>query len=198
MNIAILGGSFDPPHKGHITIANRLLKLNNFDEVWLVPCYKHPFNKSLSASSKRFQMTKYLKKSRVKVSDLEIENKTTSYTIDTLKLLARKHPNDKFSLVVGTDQIENLTKWKEWKEIIDNFCLFIIPRAGFKNGKIWLKNIVEQVKNPQNIILIDEKEFPLINTSSTLIRKMVKDGESISNLVPKKVEKYIIRHKLYK
>jgi nicotinate-nucleotide adenylyltransferase len=198
MNIAILGGSFDPPHKGHVAIASRLLKLNNFDEVWLVPCYKHPFNKSLSSSDKRFQMTKCLEKDRIRISDLEIKNKTTSYTIDTLRLLSKNYPDDKFSLVIGTDQIANLTKWKGWREIIDKFCLFVIHRTGFKKEEKGLKNIVKQVKNPQNIILADRKKYPPINISSTLIRKRIKDCKSISNLVPKKVEKYIIQHGLYR
>jgi nicotinate-nucleotide adenylyltransferase len=198
MKIAILGGSFDPPHKGHIAIANRLLKLNNFNEVWLIPCYKHPFRKNLSAPNKRFQMTKYLEKDRVKVSNLEIKDKVTNYTIDTLKLLAKKYPNDRFFLIIGTDQVENFTKWKEWREIVNNFKLIVIPRDGFKKEESELKNISKQVKKFKNIILIDRKKFPLIYTSSTLIRRRIKQGESISSLVPKKVEKYIIRHKLYK
>jgi len=207
MNIAILGGSFDPPHKGHATIVNRLLKIYHFDEIWLMPLFQHPFNKNLSASGKRLEMVKYLEKGKVKVSDFEIKKKTTSYTIDTLKSLTKKHPKDKFCWIIGTDQINDFTKWKEWKEIVNNFKLIIVPRTGFKKGESELKNIAKQVFVPKNIILVDKKKFPPIYISSTLIRQRIKENKSstdsvldksISNMVPKKIEEYIIENKLYK
>lgn len=187
MNIAILGGSFDPPHKGHAIIANRLLKLFHFDRIWLMPCYQHPFSKSLSSADKRFKMTKYLEDDKIKVSDLEIKNKTISYTIDTLKFLTKKCPKDNFCWVIGADQIDNLTKWKKWQEIIDNYKLIVIPRTGFEKTQKKLKNMIP----------IDRKKFPPIYISSTLIRKRVKENKSISNMVPKKVEEYIIQNRLY-
>jgi len=197
MNIAILGGSFDPPHKGHVIIANRLLKLNYFSQVLLMPCYQHPFNKNLSSPIKRFEMTKLLEKSKVKASSLEISKKNTSYTINTLRTLAKKNPKNKYYWIIGTDQIDAFTKWREWKEIINNFQLIIVPRAGFKKAIIRLKDITKLVDNPRNITLIDRKNFPPIYISSTLIRKKVKEKKPISNLVPKKIEKYIIENNLY-
>lgn len=198
MNIAILGGSFDPPHKGHITIASRLLRIYRFDEIWFMPLFQHPFNKNLSTPEKRFEMTKYLENGRIKVSDLEIKKKTISYTIDTLRFLIKNRPQDKFCWVIGTDQVNNFMKWKSWKEIVDNFKLLIVPRTGFQKAQKELKSIANQVAIPKNITLIDREIFPPIYISSTLIRKRVKKNKSISNMVPKKVEKYIIEHNLYK
>jgi nicotinate-nucleotide adenylyltransferase len=197
MKIGILGGSFDPPHRGHVAIANRLLRLGLFDEIWLMPCYQHPFNKNLSAPDKRWIMTKLLEKNAVKVSDLEIKNKTTSYAINTLRYLADKFPDDNFSWIIGTDQIAGFAKWKNWKEIINNFKLIVVPRAGYKRAKEELKKISKQVANSKNIVLIDKKTFPPIYISSTLIRQKIKANKSISNLVPKGIEKYIIKNKLY-
>jgi len=197
MNIAILGGSFDPPHKGHAVIARRLLKSNYFDQIWFMPCYQHPFIKNPLSPDKRFEMTKFLENDNIKVSDFEIRKKTVSYSINTLGFLAKKYPKDKFCWIIGTDQIESLTKWKKWKEIINNFKLIIIPRSGFKKAEKELKNITEQVLSPKNIILIDRRKFPPVYVSSTLIRKKIKEKKSISNLVPKKIEQYIIQHKLY-
>lgn len=197
MNIAILGGSFDPPHKGHAIIANRLLKLYRFDRVWLMPCYQHPFNKNLSSPDKRFEMTKYLENDSVKVSDLEIRRKKISYTIDTLRLLAGKRPQDKFSWIIGTDQAIDFTKWKKWQEIINDFNLVIVPRTHFKKAEKVLQNIGKLVKSPKNINLIDRKRFPPIYVSSRFIRKKIKENKSISNMAPKKVEEYIIKNKLY-
>jgi nicotinate-nucleotide adenylyltransferase len=198
MKVGILGGSFDPPHRGHTTITNRLLKLKQFDEIWLMPCYQHPFNKNLSSPDKRLEMTEFLEKGQVKVSDLEIKNKATSHTITTLKSLADKFPDDKFSWIIGTDQLEGFTKWREWKKIINNYKLIIIPRAGYQKAEKNFKDISKQVVNPKNIVLIDKKIFPLIYISSSLIRQKIKTGKLISNLVPKKIERYIIGNKLYK
>jgi nicotinate-nucleotide adenylyltransferase len=198
MDIAILGGSFDPPHVGHTAIAKDLLRLRYADQIWLVPCYKHPFNKNLTPSNKRLEMTKYLEEKLIKISDYEIKNKKTSYTIDTLKFLVKKYPKNKFSLVIGTDQIKDFTKWKNWQEIINNFKLIIIPRTGVKSTRKELAKIKKQVEFPRNILLIDKEKFPPIDISSTLIREQVKKNKAFSRLVPKEIEKYIIKHRLYK
>lgn len=198
MDIAILGGSFDPPHRGHTAVTNRLLKIYHFDEVWLMPCYQHPFNKNLSSPDTRYEMTKYLERGRVKVSACEIKKKIISYTIDTLRFLTKKYPQDKLCWIIGTDQVDDFTKWKEWKEIINNFKLIVVPRTGFKKAKKELKNISKLVRVPKNIILIDKKEFPPIYISSTLTRKKARENKSILNMVPKKIGQYIMEHDLYK
>ena len=129
MKIAILGGSFDPPHKGHIAIARYLLKFNNFNQVRLMPCYSHPFVKNLSVPSKRLAMTKYLENDNIKVSDFEIGKKTISYSINALKYLTNKYPKNKFSWVIGEDQVKDFTKWKGWKDIHNTWE----PAANCKN-----------------------------------------------------------------
>ena len=197
MNIAVLGGSFDPPHRGHTIIAKRLLKLNNFDEIWFMPLFAHPFSKKLSGPQKRLEMIKLLEGGNIKVSDFEIRKKTISYTLDTLRFLSKNNSKDKFSWVIGTDQIEDFTKWKNWREIINNFRLIIVPRAGYRKAVAELKNISRLVANPENIILIDKKIFPPIYISSTLARRKIKEGKSLKSMLPEKVEEYIILHRLY-
>jgi len=198
MKIGVLGGSFDPPHKGHIIIANRLLKLRQFDQIWLMPCYHHPFNKKLSPSQTRLEMIKFLENDKVKVSDLEINQKTISYTVDTLKLLSKNNSKDKFSWIIGTDQVEDFTGWKNWKEIIDNYKLIVVPRAGYKKAAAELKNISRWVANSENIILIDKKKFPPIYISSTLARRKIKEGKSLKSMLLKRVESYIMQNNLFK
>jgi nicotinate-nucleotide adenylyltransferase len=198
MKIAILGGSFDPPHRGHVAIANRLLKLCQFDRILLMPCYQHPFNKTLSSPRMRFGMTSFLERKKVKVSDLEIKRKTISYSIDTLRSLSKEYPGDNFCWIIGTDQVDNLTKWREWKEIVNNFRLIVVPRTSWKKAKKKLKDIVKQITVPKNIISIDKKIFPPIYTSSTAIRKKIKEKKSLANFVPKRVEEYIMKNNLYR
>lgn len=197
MNIAILGGSFDPPHKGHVAVARRLLKLFHFDQIWLMPLFQHPFSKNLSSPAKRFAMAKYLEKKNIKISDLEIRKKTISYTIDTLKFLAKKNPKDTFCWIIGTDQVNSFTKWKKWREIINKFKIIIVPRTSFKKAEKEIKDLARQINIPKNIILVDRKKFPPIYISSTLTRKKIKEKKSISNFVPKKVDGYIIKNELY-
>lgn len=197
MNIAILGGSFDPPHKGHATIAKRLLKIFHFDQIWLMPLFRHPFSKNLLDSDERLKMTRCLGNANIKISDLEIKKKTISYTIDTLKFLAKKNPKDIFCWVIGTDQVNDFKKWKNWQEIISKFRIIVVPRTNFKKAKKQLKDIARQVNVPKNIVLVDKKKFTPIYVSSTLTRKKIKEKKLISNLVPRKVEEYIIQHRLY-
>lgn len=198
MKIAILGGSFDPPHKGHICIASRLSKLCRLDRILLMPCRQHPFSKNLSAPDQRLEMARLLQNDKIKVSDLEIKRRTISYSIDTLRHLSGKHPKDKFYWIIGADQIKSFTKWKQWKEIINNYKLIIVPRTAAEKAEEELKNIVKQAARPENIFLIDKKTFPPIHISSTLIRKKIKEKKPISDFVPKEIEKYIMQNKLYK
>jgi len=159
-----------------------------------MPLFKHPFNKTLSSPRTRLEMLKCLEKTRAKLSDLEIKKKTTSYTIDTLKSLTKKYPNDKLYWVIGADQIKDFDKWKGWKEILNKFGIVVIPRVITKKPEEGIKKLLPSSKN---IVLIDKKRFPPVHASSTLIRERVKKGKSIARFVPKKIEAYIIRHKLY-
>lgn len=197
MKTAILGGSFDPPHNGHLITSLRLLDLKLADKIILMPLFKHPFSKKLSPSAKRFKMTSYLENDRIKISDLEIRKENTSYTIDTLMALSKKHPAEDFRWIIGADQIKNITRWKDWKKIADKFKIIVVSRARTRKVEKEIENIKKSIASPENIILIDKEKIPPIDISSTLIRKRIREGKSISKLVPKAVERYIIKHNLY-
>jgi nicotinate-nucleotide adenylyltransferase len=152
----------------------------------------------LSAPGKRLEMTKCLENDKVKVSDLEIKNKTISFTIDTLRFLSKNNPQDTFSWIIGTDQVEDLMRWKNWKEIINNYKLIVVPRAGYRKAETELKNISRRVANPENIILLDKKKFPPIYISSTLARWRIKEGKSLKSMLPKRVGSYIMQNNLFK
>ena len=197
MKIGIYGGSFDPPHKGHVIAAKRLIELFKFDEVWLMPCYKHPFSKKLSPPNDRFKMTKFLENKTIKTSDFEVKKKTISYTIDTLKSLAKLFPKNEFFWIIGSDQANSFTRWKKWKEIIEKFKLVIVPRNGIKQTGEKIKEILKTIGHQGNIIIVDKKNFPPIYISSSEIRKKIKNGKTVSDIMPKNIERYIIKHKLY-
>lgn len=166
MKIAILGGSFDPPHIGHFLVAKQVLIDYPIDQVWLIPCFLHAFSKKLTIVDHRLNMTRLIKTKNIKVSTYEIEKGGVSLSIETLKGLSKLYPQHKFSWIIGSDQVKDFTKWEGWQDLINIYGLIIAKR--------------------------------IPNISSTLIRNNIKQGKSISKLVPKKVEEYIKKHKLYK
>ncbi|MBA3723997.1 MAG: nicotinate (nicotinamide) nucleotide adenylyltransferase [Candidatus Levybacteria bacterium] len=198
MKIAILGGSFDPPHLGHLFIALQVRELLQMDEVWLMPAYHHPFQRDLSDVAHRMAMTKLLQTETMKISDYEIKHNPTSYTIDTLNGLKESHPNNEFFWITGSDQLQHFQKYKQWQDIISKHNLIIFPREWM------LPQLAEEVKNklvlktiPQNVIVLSEKNLILTNISSTKIRERVKANLSIQPFVSEQVAEYIKKEKLY-
>ena len=198
MNIAVLGSSFDPAHNGHLTIANNVLKSQKVNKVILMPVNIHPFAKQLTQAKHRLSMAKLLEEKNIKVSDLEIKRNSTSYSIDTLKTMHQEFPNDKLYWIIGSDYLDNFTKWKDWKKIISDFGLIIVPRDTrfHLRGGVALATRLRG-ETQRNIIILNAKDFPPIDVSSSEIKKRIKEGKRITNLVPKKIEEYIMQNKLY-
>ncbi len=196
MNIAVLGGSFDPPHNGHAKIADLLLTKLQFHHVWLVPCLRHPFQKELSGTHHRLAMTKLLETTNIKVSDYEINTNNTSYSIDTLEGFSKLFPDDSFYWTIGSDQLNDFPKWKRWQDIIAQHGLIIVQRGNVENGEKKVKEIIHVDTISNNILFLSSESIP--NTSSTMIREKMQHGESIIGFVPPAVESYIAEHSLYK
>ncbi len=209
MNIAVLGASFDPGHNGHLAIARNVLRSQKVNKVILMPVNIHPFAKELTKASHRLEMAKFLIGKDIEVSDLEIKKNSTSYSIDTLKSLQKQFPKDKFFWIIGSDHLGNFTKWKDWQKIIKDFGLIVVARdtSHLRGGVAPQSNAAGTFDVPpaahlagesrRNIIILNAKDFPPFDISSSEIKKKVKEGKSITNLVPKEVESYIIRNKLY-
>jgi len=203
MKIAILGGSFDPPHIGHMLIARQVIEHVGVDEVWFLPMYgtaSHDkiFQKNLSPVADRLSMTKLLEDDRIKVSDFEIHHNQASITIVTLELLAKHYPEHEFYWITGSDKLATFQKYDRWQDIVKQHKLIVFPREHM----LW--QLEENVKEgfqlqtiPENVIVLHNKALVLTNVSSTLIRERVKKGLSIRYLVPETVEEYIKEHTLY-
>lgn len=196
MNIAILGGSFDPPHNGHVILAQEILKKLHFDRVLLVPCFVHAFGKKLSSPQDRLVMTKLLESNKVKVSDIEVQKKGISYSIETLHDLQKQFPNDHLFWVIGSDQLRDFSTWEGWKEIIKDFGLIVAQRGNEEKFKEKVESSLQELKSENTLFLLAPNDIP--NISSTEIREKIKKGQPIHNLIPKSVEEYISKHKLYK
>ncbi len=203
MKIAILGGSFDPPHLGHYLIATQIKELLGMDQVWLMPnvstsAHHKIFQKELSPVADRLQMTQLMENEYIKASDFELNHNPTSITITTLEKLSKQYPSDTFYWITGSDKLETFNQYDRWKDIINNNNVIVFPREHM----LW--HLEERVKEafglqsiPENVIVLQNESLLLTNISSRIIRERKRKGLSIQYLVPAGIEEYIEKHRLY-
>jgi nicotinate-nucleotide adenylyltransferase len=210
MKVAILGGSFNPPHLCHIFIAHYVLATAEVDQLWLLPCYKHAFGKILAPFHHRLAMCALaitsFQQDLVKVLPLEQERQGTSWTIDTVRYVKQKYPNIDFSWIIGSDVLDELDQWKEFGQLQHLISFLVVPRADYRRETIaqqdrvshsWeespgLQRLQEQCE------ALEHQGIRFPNISSSLVRERVKRHHSIHHLVSQRVEEYIYAHDLYK
>ncbi|NJN27677.1 MAG: nicotinate-nucleotide adenylyltransferase [Cyclobacteriaceae bacterium] len=189
MNVGLYFGSFNPIHIGHLVIAEAVLGHARLDEIWFVVSPQNPLkeNKTLLHEFDRYDMVRLAieDNDRFRVSDIEFHMPKPSYTIDTLTYLGEKHPNHRFKLIIGGDNLAIFPKWKNSDMIIENFGLIVYPRPGSGKSKL------EEHPHVQFV------DAPLMDISATFIRKCIKENRSIRYLVPEKALQFIKDRKLY-
>ena len=189
MKVGLYFGSFNPIHIGHLIIANHIKSNTEVDEVWFVVSPQNPFKESSSLLNEqhRYTLVKIAvdDEPRLKASNVEFLMPRPSYTIDTLIYLSEKFKQHSFFLIIGSDSYRNFNKWKNYKQIILNYNIFIYPRPSFP--------INEDL--PSSIKLVNA---PLLEISSTQIRRYIKYKKSIRYLVTDKVMEEIELKGYYK
>jgi len=190
-NIALFGGSFDPPHTGHEGIVRELLEMKSLeiDEVWMIPARINPLKKKNPApGEQRVGMLKLIfeGENRVKIFDWELKRVGKSYTIDTVNYLTSTYPSYKFHFVIGTDQ--KMKKWFKVDEIAALVDFILIKRAGSDNEP---RDVFDGVKAPR--YTFHNLHF---EDSSTAVREALVVGEMTKYLTLPVLE-YITEHKLY-
>ena len=193
MKVAVLGGSFNPPHLGHVLIIDQVLKYTDIDEIWLAPCYRHTFLKNLAPVEHRVAMTKMLTNHKVRYRSEEIDNRLSGDTIDLMEILKKKYPQHQFSFLIGSDNLAGLKRWGRWEKLISNFKFLIFKRPNYS------MNLSEfGLDNPEyKLKFVNHPKLITSEISSTQVRERLKHSLSIADLVPKKVEEYILNHHLY-
>lgn len=185
----IFGGSFNPIHNGHISLARQLLDKCGLDEIWFVVSPQNPLKaeSSLLADVKRLEMARAALKgeSRMMASDYEFSLPRPSYTWDTLSAMRKDFPDREFVLLIGGDNWDRFNRWYHHDDIVNNFDIIVYPR---KDSAITSSDL------PPRVSLADT---PLYNISSTEIRRRIAAGESFGDLVPDEVRDKIIREQLY-
>jgi len=189
MNIGLYFGSFNPIHVGHLIIANHILNESTLEKIWFVISPLNPFKNSenlINEYDRLHLVQKAIEKdTRLKACDIEFTLPRPSYTVHTLSYLKERHPEHSFFIIMGSDGFQNLDKWKNPEIIIRNYLIIIYKRPGF------------EVANKLNA-KITVMDAPLLEISSTHIRKLIKSGKSIKYLVPPNVEEEILTSSLFK
>jgi len=181
--IGLFFGSFNPIHIGHLIIANIMAENTDLQKVWFVVSPQNPFkpSKGLLHEFDRYDMVKAAIADHYKLeaSDVEFNLPKPSYTIHTLAYLTEKFPGKEFKVIIGEDNLENFTKWKNHEEILNQFGLYVYPRPHVTNSELRRHPHVKMI------------EAPLLDISATYIRNCIKSNKSIRYLVPEPVEQMI-------
>ena len=181
-SVAILGGSFNPPHVAHVMAAYWTLATQDVSEVWLLPSYRHPFGKELAPFEDRVHMcdlaVRAVRGAAVCTAEAELaDDPLVGKTARTLEHLKVKHPSYDFALVVGADVLPETDKWYRWDRVTELARIVIVGREGYPP-------------------IPGAPSLPAI--SSTEIRARLARGDDVSGLVPRSVREYAVQKRLYR
>lgn len=189
MRIGLFFGSFNPIHNGHLAIAATMVEKGGLDKLCFVVSPHNPLKDKgiLLDDQLRFEMVKLAisNNSRYEASDVEFHLTKPSFTINTLDYLKTQYPDDEFILIMGSDNYIHLDKWKDYNRLLCEYRFFVYPRPGFDAKGLGFEG---------NITLI---EAPLMDISSTSIRKALVMGEEVDSYLPSSVYTFIKEHRLY-
>ncbi len=182
-------GSFNPIHHGHLILASYMLEFTDLDEVWFVVSPQNPLKpkETLLADYHRMALVRIAIEDHPKfrASSIEFKMPKPSYTIDTLTWLSEKYPEREFILICGTDIFPTFHKWKNYEVILEHYRLYVYPRPGYEPGKYTGHPHIRLFK------------APLLEISSSFIRKGIKAGKNMAFWMPDKVYEYILEMHFY-
>jgi nicotinate-nucleotide adenylyltransferase len=193
--IGLYFGTFNPIHVGHLIIANHMVEFSDLEEVWFVVTPHNPLKnkKTLLEDHHRLAMVRIAVEDypKLKASNVEFDLPQPNYTVNTLAYLEEKYPSHDFCLIMGEDNLKGLHKWKNYEVILERYSLYVYPRIS--EGNTPLPPSREE-KIPQ-IKIVDA---PIIELSSTFIRKGIKTGKNIRPMLSAEVWKYLDEMNFYK
>ena len=198
--IAILGGSFNPVHYGHLKMAEAAMESTHFSKVLFIPTGTpyHKEQKDLLPFSDRLKLLELAIENcpDFDCSPIEGERDGNSYTIDTVRELLRQNPTNSYSLLIGTDQFLTLRSWHKIIELGQLVDFYIANR----NGEMSFSTFQKEKEALEKELSLHCKLFPMpaIDLSSTEIRNLLKEGKSIHGMLPKSVEEYILKKGFYR
>jgi nicotinate-nucleotide adenylyltransferase len=195
--IGILGGTFNPPHIGHLVMAQEALDQLELDRVELMPVARPPHKEAADdpGGEARLELCRLAVAGdeRFAVSTLEIERGGASYTADTLRELHARQPEHDLTFIVGGDMAHSLPAWREPEAVLSLACLAVAEREGVRREDIAAR--LRDLHRGDRVVFFD---MPRIDVSSSSIRRRVADGRPVRYLVPEGVADAIARHRLYR
>lgn len=188
MNIALFGGSFDPPHLAHHRVVTEILDQQLVDQVWYVLAKKHPFGKQLNSDEHRLQMLQLLMQDvphdRLRIETYELHQTEVSYSFNTIEYFATTQPEHTFSWIIGSDNVAHFPKWHKAEEFLHKYRVWVYPRTHYE-----IETLPAGMKLLSNVQEVD--------ISSSHVRSRIVSHHSITGLVSPSVEEYIVEHGLY-
>lgn len=188
--VGILGGTFDPIHHGHLITAQALVELRNLEKIIFIPCYVSPHKTSQynSSAADRLNMVRLAVEGNkyFDYSSVEVLREGVSYTVDTLRDLKKSY--NELELIIGYDNLEKFSTWKEPDELLKLAKLVVMQRETKQR----------ELPKDKYYYSADFVETPQIDIKATLIRERVRNNLPIDFLVPEKIKEYILRNNLYK
>ena len=188
-HIGLFFGSFNPIHVGHLIIANSMLELTDMDEVWFVVSPQNPLKerRTLLADHHRLQMVRVAidDNYRLRASDVEFHLPIPSYTVVTLAHLADKHPDKRFSIIMGGDNLVNFRRWRNYEYILENYHLYVYPRP---------ESHPDDLASHPHVHLV---ELPMMGISSSYIREQIAAGHPPRYLLTEPVFQYLTEMHFY-
>ena len=185
MKIGLLGGTFNPPHIGHILIAQQILDFTDCEEVWFLPNYgQHPPKSDVASVKDRVSMVGMIHVPKTRISTLEIDNKLDGKTIHLLPYLPKEH---EYRFIIGSDWLPKFSVWGNYKELLEKLPFLVFPRYGHPVEPLF-----------EHMSVVTHPALISFDISCTKIRDRVKRGLPIDHFVPPGVGKYIKEHGLYR
>lgn len=182
-------GSFNPIHIGHLAIANFMLEFSDIEQLWFIVSPQNPLKQkqTLLEDYHRLELTRRAIEDddRFRVSDIEFGMPKPSYTIDTLTYLDEKYPGHNFHLIMGADGLKTFHQWKNSQQIREKYHRLVYPRPGI---------LYEEIKDQENMTLVDA---PMIEISSSFIRKSIKEGKDLRYFLPENTYNYLVEMHFY-
>jgi nicotinate-nucleotide adenylyltransferase len=190
MKIGLYFGSFNPVHIGHMAIAGYMTEFTDLQQVWLVVSPHNPLKPAgtLLQDYHRFHLVELAigDYRRLKASKVEFDLPRPSYTVVTLAYLGEKYPEHEFSLIMGSDNLESLRKWKDFELILEQHDIYVYPRPGHEGGEFRSHPRVKWTEAPQ------------MEVSSSFIRKSLREEKDVRFLLPESVWNYVDEMNFYR
>lgn len=191
MKIGLYFGTFNPIHSGHLIIANHFAEFTDLKQVWMVVTPHNPLKQksTLLDDFQRLEMVHLATADypKIRPSDIEFKLPQPNYTVNTLVHLQEKFPMHEFALIMGEDNLKSLHKWKNYQAILQYHDIYVYPRVNSGDE-------TDLATHPR----IKMVGAPVVEISSTFIRKAIKSGKNVRPLLPEKVWAYVDRNLFYK